>query len=548
MSNGGAMSKRRPVVLCVLDGFGERAEREANAIRLAETPVLDALAAAYPRTTLAASGAAVGLPDGAVGHGEIGHMTLGAGRVIQGDRARIDECLRLRRLSWVKSIDLSMRICMYDSSRAHLLGLLSDGGVHSHMDHLLALIDTYTFNEIPVVIHAFLDGRDTHPRSATNYLDRLQAHIEGRNAVIGTVSGRHYAMDGDGRWDRVYRAFQAIVRDKQLGPGAPRAESPWDAVSNGYRHGHDDEFIDPTRIGEYEGVQGDYLCDFASGEKIWEWTGLEVGMAFNFRGDRTRQLVGMLTRRGVPDYVTHDLLMDRHFPVLAFRPECFSTMTSYGEDTGLSVAFPQQVTDKTLGEVLAEKGLKQLRCAESEKAAHVTHFFSGGRVEPFAGEARKLVSSPKLVDTYDQKPEMSAAAVVDAAIAGLESGEPDFILVNLANGDMVGHSGKLKAAIEAVQAVDAHLGRLAEAVKKVGGALVITADHGNCETMVDAKGQLLTAHTANPVPFLLVDEESRGSSLRAGGSLTDVAPTILELMGIEAPAEMTGRSLRTAKS
>jgi 2,3-bisphosphoglycerate-independent phosphoglycerate mutase len=540
---------RRPVVLCVLDGFGEYAAREENAVRMAETPVLDALAATYPRTLLAATGAAVGMPEDQAGSGEIGHMTLGAGRVVKSDRARIDDCLRARKIAFVPSVDMSTRLCMYDQCKVHLIGLLSDGGVHSHMDHLFSLIEHFAYNEIPIVIHAILDGCDTAQRSATGYLDQLQDFLsDKKGAVIGTVSGRYFAMDGDGRWDRTYSAYHAIVRDKQLGPKAEQADTAWDAVSLAYARGLSDDRVEPTRIGDYKGINGNYLCDFSASKPIWEWTGLEVGIICNFRPDRTRQLTGLLARKGVPDYVVQDILMDRHYPVLAFQEECLSSLTSMGDDIPMKVAFPKETVEGTLGQILAQRGLKQLRVAESEKTAHVTQFFNGRHEAPFDGEARKIVPSPKLVDTYDEKPEMAAAAVADAAIAGVEGGAHDFILVNFANADMLGHTGRLKPAIKAVQAIDLHLGRLAEAVKKAGGVLLVTSDHGNCEEMVDLKGEPHTSHTENPVPFLLVDERAKGSTLRAGGSLCDVAPTILDLLGIEVPEQMTGRSLRAPAS
>lgn len=541
--------KKGPVVLCVLAGVGVREASAANAFALAETPTLAALLGEHPETRLRASGEAVGLPAGVVGNGEVGHLTLGAGRVVESSRARFDEAIRAGKLSRVPMLDQTVRICMYDDCPLHLFGLLSDGGVHSHIDHLFKLIDIFDFNDVPVVVHAILDGRDAPQRSAMDYLNALEGYIEDKTKTkIGTIAGRHWAMDRDDHWDRVYRAYHAMVRDKQLGPGASVADTPYDAVAQAYLKDIEDDFIEPTRIGGYLGFSGDYLCDFASSAttQTWEWTGLDVGLAFNFRGDRMRQLVGMLTRQGVPDFVADDLLMDRHFPVRAFREHCLTTIASYGDDLGVPVAFATQPVEATLGEVLAAHGLRQLRCAESEKSPHVTHFFSGGREAPFDGESRKVVASPKFVDTFDQKPEMAAAKVADAVVAALEAGEVDFILVNLANADAVAHSGDLEATKKALVAVDAAVGRIRAAVEARRGTLLLTSDHGACESLTGSRGEPDAAHTDNPVPFVLIDdrEDVGRAALRDGGSLADVAPTVLDILDIEKPAAMSGTSLR----
>jgi 2,3-bisphosphoglycerate-independent phosphoglycerate mutase len=532
------------VVLCILDGFGERAQRDANAVELARTPALHALRASAAKTSIAASGEAVGLPKGQMGNSEVGHMILGAGRTILSDRTRIDRVIADDKLGLNPTVDETVRRCLYHDTPLHLFGLLSDGGVHSHMDHLLALIDQAHFQSIPVVVHAFLDGRDTPPQSAMNYLNALEYAIEDKNVRIGTLSGRFYAMDRDERWDRVYCAFHAIVRDQVLGPEAPRAESTFDAVSESYLRGLTDEFLEPVRIGDYQGVRGDFTCDFDIGGAPWEWTGDDCGIAFNFRGDRMQQLCAMLTRQGLPASVASDLLMDRDKPVRAFQPRWLATMTSYADSLEAPIAFPKQTLERSFGELIAEAGLSQLRCAESEKYPHVTYFFNGGREQPFAGEERMLVPSPRLCETYDEKPEMSAAKVAENVVRAVKSGDWDVIVVNFANPDMVGHTGKLEAAVAAVEAVDRAIGDIVAALREVGGALLLTADHGNCETMIDDEGNPHTAHTTNPVPLVYFNPADPGARLRDGGKLEDVAPTLLDIMGLEQPPEMTGRSLR----
>ncbi len=537
-----------PVVLCVLSGWGHRDGGEDNAQQLAETPTLDRLLARHPRALLTASGEAVGLPFEQVGSGDVGLAVMGAGRVVPSARALIDEAVRNRKLSRVPMLDQTVRICMYDECPVHLIGLLSDAGVHSHIDHLFELIDMFNFNDVKVVVHAILDGRDTPRRSAMSYLNALEGYIEDKERVtIGTIGGRYWAMDRDERWDRVYRAFHAIVRDRELGPVAPHQETPYELMTTAYSKEIDDELVEPTRIGSYQGLNGDYLCDFAtkSDHQIWEWTGLDAGLVFNFRGDRTRQLTGMLTRQGVPEYVTDDLLMDRRFPVRGFRDKCLTVFAHAGADIAVPVAFPVAPVEATLGEVLAARGLRQLRCAESEKTPHVTSFFSGGREAPFEGESRKIVRSPKLVETYDQKPEMAAAKIAEAVVAGIEGGEADFILVHFANLDAVAHSGDLAATKKAAEAVDAALERICAALEPRRGTLLLTSDHGNCERMTDARGEPNGAHTDASVPLVL----ARGSNdeafpLRSEGTLADIAPTVLDVMGLDVPDVMTGRSLR----
>jgi 2,3-bisphosphoglycerate-independent phosphoglycerate mutase len=528
----------RPLVLAILDGFGERKERDANAVRLSHTPHLDMLAE-HAHTLIGTSGPDVGLPPGQMGNSEVGHLNFGAGRIALMDIMRIDVVIAENKLHKNPVIERTLTYAKHQKCRLHLFGLVSDGGVHSSLEHLFALINIAQLEDIPVVVHAFLDGRDTPPKSAGGYLQRL-LDVLGNKGVIGTISGRYYAMDRDKRWDRVHKAVTAIVRGE-----APRAPSAMEALADAYARGVTDEFVEPVRIGDYEGIKGDFMADFAAGEKpIWQWIGEEVGFAFNFRPDRMRELSAMLTRRNLPPEVL-DLMTDRGKPVLAFDDNWYSTMTDYDAALKLPVAFSREEIRDSFGEVLSRKGLSQFRCAETEKYAHVTYFFNGGREAPFEGEDRTLIPSPRDVATYDQKPEMSASGVTEQVVQAIKSGRYDFILVNFANPDMVGHTGKLEAAVKAVEAVDASVGAIMRALQEAGGALILTSDHGNCEQMKDDKGQPHTAHTLNPVPLYFADfaAGAQKSKLRSGGRICDVAPTMLEILGIPKPAVMTGESL-----
>jgi 2,3-bisphosphoglycerate-independent phosphoglycerate mutase len=536
--------KPRPLVLAILDGFGERAEREANAIRLARTPHLDALGA-FPRTLIGTSGPDVGLPEGQMGNSEVGHLNFGAGRIAMMDISRIDVAVAERTLRQNPIIDRTFNLAKHHHpdeerkpGRLHLFGLVSDGGVHSSLDHLFALIDAAHFEDIPVVVHAFLDGRDTPPRSAGGYLDKLEYWLDGgKKGVIGTISGRYWAMDRDKRWDRVHRAWKAIVRGD-----TPRVETAYEALAQSYQRGVSDEFVEPVRIGAYTGIKGSLMADFSAGGGEWAWWGEETGFAFNFRPDRMRELSAMLTRRNLPPEAA-DLLIERGKAIHAFDAHSYATMTEYDKTLNLPVAFPKEEVTDSFGEIISRAGLRQLRCAETEKYAHVTYFFSGGRELPFEGEDRVLVPSPRDVATYDQKPEMSAPGVTQEVVSAIRGGTYDFILVNFANPDMVGHTGQLDAAIHAVEAVDAGLGAIMDAVRDAGGALLVTADHGNCEQMKDAQGHPHTAHTTNPVPLYYFDEADRSATLRPGGRICDVAPTMLALLGLPQPEAMTGHSL-----
>jgi 2,3-bisphosphoglycerate-independent phosphoglycerate mutase len=510
------MPAQRPLLLMILDGFGERAEAADNAIRLAKTPNLDALHARYPYTTIGTSGPDVGLPPGQMGNSEVGHLNFGAGRIAMMDISRIDNAVHDGTLANNPVLAHTLQFAKKTGGRLHLLGLASDGGVHSSLDHLLAIIDAAYAHGVPVVVHAFLDGRDVQPGTATGYLSRIEAHLAdgARKGSIGTVAGRFWAMDRDNRWERVERAYEAIVRAK-----APRFASASAGVDAALARGTTDEFVEPFVVGDYAGVE----------------VTKDAALHTNFRPDRARELTRALAK---PDF--------RGFPREESPPfREYACMTMYDATLGLPVAFPKESFQDTFPEIIARAGLRQFRCAETEKYAHVTYFFNGGTETPFAGEDRKMVPSPREVSTYDQKPEMSASAVADAVVDAISSDKYDFILVNFANPDMVGHTGVLGAAIRAVEAVDACIGRVVRAIRDKGGCLFITADHGNCELMRDpSTGKPHTAHTTNRVPLLYVSELDRSrKALLPNGRICDVAPTMLELLGLPQPSAMTGHSL-----
>ncbi len=531
---------RRPVVLCVLDGIGERAEREGNAVAMAKTPVLDRLRADYPRTALAASGEVIGAKAGESGSGAHGHLILGVGRPVATDRALVDAAIAKRKFGVNEMVDQTMRICLYDKCPLHVISLLSDSGDHASPAHLYELLELASFHEIPMVIHGILDGRARGPRAAMRFIEKLEVQMEGRDARIGTLSGRYWAMDRDGRWDRTYRAFQAMVRDKTLGSKTLSVETAFDAVAQSYNKDIDDEMFEPVRIGDYTGMNGDFMCDFSSEGAPWEWTGEDVGVAACFRGDRMQQLTAMLTRERLPAEVADDLLMDRRYPTRAFREHCFLTLTEYHPGMNLPVAFKRKRVDDSFGACVAAAGLKQARIAESEKRPHVGVYFDGGNDAGFEGSRQTIVASPQLVDEWREKPALSAAKIADAAVASLRAGEEAFILVNFANADVLAHSGDVEATIAGIEAVDAALGRIAEAARGVA-TLLVTSSHGNAERML-VEGRPHTAHTDSPVPFIWVAPDA--PALRDDGSLVDVAPTMLEILGLAAPQGMTGRSLR----
>ena len=505
----------KPVVLCILDGWGERAETENNAIALADTPNWDRLVAEMPRSRLQASALNVGLPEGQMGNSEVGHTNLGAGRVVMQELPRIDAALADGSLASGPILGDFIKALKDSGGACHLMGLLSPGGVHSHSDHVLGLAKIVAGAGVPVVVHAFLDGRDTPPKSAAGFMKDFMRSIEGFEGIrIGTVSGRYYAMDRDNRWDRVTRAYDCLVDAH-----GEKAADPLCAIQASYDAGTADEFVLPSVIEGYNGMKdGDGLF-----------------MA-NFRSDRAREILAALVD---PDF-------DGFSRSRTVRFAAKTGLVRYSRDLEpfLTVLFPPTELKNILGEVVAEAGLKQLRIAETEKYAHVTFFFNGGRERVYDGEERILIPSPK-VATYDLQPEMSAPEVTDKLVDAINGGTFDLIIVNFANGDMVGHTGVLSAAQKAAETLDQSLGRLEEAVCKAGGVLLITADHGNCEQMWDDSedpAQPHTAHTTNPVPLLMVNAPDWVKGLKEG-VLADIAPTMLRLLAIKQPDEMTGHSL-----
>jgi 2,3-bisphosphoglycerate-independent phosphoglycerate mutase len=513
----------KPVVLMILDGLGERAETDSNAVRLATTPNLEVLYAKYPHGLIGTSGPDVGLPPGQMGNSEVGHLNFGAGRIALMDIMRIDATVADGSIGNTPVIAAVMEKARAAGGRLHLFGLVSDGGVHSHILQLFALIDAAHARGVPVVVHAFLDGRDVQPGTAPGYLRALEERLAGKG-VIGTVSGRYWGMDRDNRWERVEKAYRAIVEAK-----GERHASASGGTEASIAAGKTDEFVEPFVVGDYAGID----------------SSKDAGLHFNFRPDRARELTRALA---VDDFHEFPRANDR--PPLRDRDNYaplrgrYACMTTYDSSFGLPIAFPKEKYPDIFPEVIAKAGLTQFRCAETEKYAHVTYFFNGGREESFTGEERAMIPSPKEVATYDHKPEMSAAGVADAVLKAVESEKFDFILVNFANPDMVGHTGVLTAAITAVEAVDAGIGRIAEAVRQKHGALIITSDHGNCELMKDPKtGAPHTAHTLNPVPLLYMNDGDRNAKIRKGGRICDVAPTMLEILGMPKPAAMTGFSL-----
>ena len=509
------MSKPKPVLLCILDGWGESDQREHNAIAQAHTPNWDTLRVTYPFAQLSASEGDVGLPAGQMGNSEVGHMNIGAGRIVMQDLPRIDAASADGSLAKNAALQKYIAALKTSGGVCHVLGLISDGGVHSHQSHVAALANIIAAAGVPVAIHAFLDGRDTSPKSALAFLQQLaDATSAHANISIPTVSGRYYAMDRDKRWDRVSKAYDALVSAK-----APHVATWQEAVNASYANNLTDEFVLPTALGNYAGMKdGDGL------------------LMANFRADRARQTLTALLDPSFNGFERHHII----------KFSATLGMVEYSEALNpfIPALFAPETLANNLGEIVSRAGMKQLRIAETEKYAHVTFFFNGGREEPFAGEERILVPSPK-VATYDLQPEMSAPELTDKLVAAIESNAFDLIVVNYANTDMVGHSGDLSAAMKAVEAVDACLGRLAAAIHKTGGAMLITADHGNAECLHDDEtNQAHTAHTLNLVPCLLVGERFKTLPKNLGhGVLADIAPTLCTLLHLPQPAEMTGRSV-----
>jgi 2,3-bisphosphoglycerate-independent phosphoglycerate mutase len=498
----------------VLDGWGYRPEREGNAIALATTPAWDALVARYPGTLLDASGRAVGLPEGQMGNSEVGHLNLGAGRVVMQDLVRIGESIRDQSFFANPSFVAACDAAAQSDGTVHLMGLVGSGGVHAIDKHLFALIDLCAQRKVPrIAIHALLDGRDTMPRSGLGYMQQLLDHARGR-AVVASLGGRYFGMDRDKRWDRTEKWYNVSVR----GVG-PEATDPLDVIRAAYDRNETDEFVIPTVIVRDDGP----VAPMRDGDSL---------ICFNYRADRMRQIVRSLVQ---PDFDGFDV-KDR--PKLAIV-----TMTTYDRSLDVPAAFPPQSMANIVGEVVSKAGMSMFRTAETEKYAHVTYFFNGGIETPFPCEERLLVASQK-VATYDLMPEMSAPGVTDVLCNAIEKREHDFILCNYANGDMVGHTGSIRATIAAVETVDQCLTRVLQSAERVGARLMVTADHGNCEMMIDPEtGGPHTAHTTNPVPFIVVDPDGP-RPLRGGGALCDVGPTLLSMLGIQQPPEMTGLDLR----
>jgi len=503
----------KPVVLCILDGWGYREATDANAIALAHGGNWARLMKECPWSLVDASEDHVGLPDGQMGNSEVGHMNLGAGRVVMQDLPRIDKAIKDGSVAKDKTLGAFIAKLKASKGSAHILGLLSPGGVHSHQDQMAAMARIIAEAGVPVIVHGFLDGRDTPPSSARGFLAEFEKQLGGlKNVTFGTIGGRYYGMDRDKRWEPEEVAYDALLGQSEF--RAPTADA---AIQAGYARGETDEFVKPTVIDGFEGMQdGDGLF-----------------MA-NFRADRARQTLTALLDPGFKDFPRKKVIK---FAAVLGMVEYSSALAKL-----MPCIFPPQEMTHTLGQIVSEAGLKQLRIAETEKYAHVTFFFNGGEETMFPGEERILVPSPK-VATYDLKPEMSAYELTDKLVSAIDADTFDLVVVNFANGDMVGHSGILEAAEQAVLAVDKCLGRLRAAVEKKGGVLIITADHGNAEQMVDpVTGQPHTAHTTNRVPFVLVNGPA-GVRKLADGELCDVAPTILELMHLPQPKEMTGHSL-----
>jgi 2,3-bisphosphoglycerate-independent phosphoglycerate mutase len=512
-----AQAPIQPVVLVILDGWGYREAREGNAIAQAKTPVMDALWATYPHTLIQTSGKAVGLPDGQMGNSEVGHLNLGAGRVVPQELVRISDAVEDGSLQLNPVLQ---KLCLEVKTRGtklHLVGLCSEGGVHSHLDHLIGLIDLAKAQSITnVCIHAITDGRDTNPQDGKEVIQKIQAYTQkvGVGQIV-TVSGRYYAMDRDRRWDRIEKAYQVMTEDDLQAD-----RSPVELLKNFYAQGVTDEFIPPTRVAPGAVESGDGF------------------IFFNFRPDRSRQLSYAFVESKFEEF-ERELIKELSLV----------TFTQYDPNLPVSVVFEPQNLTNILGEVVSEHGLKQFRTAETEKYAHVTYFFNGGLEQPLPGEDREMVSSP-MVATYDKAPAMSAAKVTEVAIAAINKGIYSLVVINYANPDMVGHTGMIEPTIVAIETVDTCVGELVTAVMEAGGIAMIVADHGNAECMVDEEGNSWTAHTTNPVPFILVEGEGLKISgyatapiLRTDGRLADIAPTILQILKLPQPSEMTGHSL-----
>ena len=535
------MPKPKPLVLIILDGWGYAPPSNSNAISLARKPTYDKLLAEYPNTLIHTSGRFVGLPTGQMGNSEVGHLNIGAGRIVYMDITKIDLLIENGEFFRHPVLLDAMNAAKVNGRRLHFCGLLSDGGVHSHQNHLNALLKMAKQNGCErVFVHAFMDGRDTLPTNGAKYIDQLQQKMrEYGVGKLATVSGRYYAMDRDKKWDRERKAFDAMVHGKAEGGSYA---DPVQGMKESYNKGVTDEFVIP------------FVCVDGKNQPIATIKDEDVVINFNFRADRARQITRCLAResglskdagRDLPDWEVLDQAIPRSEIPKNLKYVCF---TQYDPKFTLPMVVPPESLGNILANVMSSMNMRNLRVAETEKYAHVTYFFNGGIENPFPGEDRILVQSPK-VATYDLKPEMSAAGIADAVVKAVEDGTFDVMVVNFANADMVGHSGKIEPTIHAIETVDSCLGRIYTAIRQRGGAMLITADHGNAEQMIDpATGGPQTAHTTNPVPFILIGENAKRYALRKDGALQDISPTVLGILGLDQPKEMTGHDLRVRKN
>ncbi|MGA9353496.1 MAG: 2,3-bisphosphoglycerate-independent phosphoglycerate mutase [Terriglobales bacterium] len=532
----------KPLVLIILDGWGYRAETNANAIALARKPTYDRLLREYPNTLIHTSGPFVGLPEAQMGNSEVGHLNIGAGRIVHMDITRIDLMIQNGEFFSHPVLLDAMKHARIGGRKLHLFGLVSDGGVHSRQGHLYALIKMATQQGVErVFVHAFMDGRDTLPTNGAGYLEQLQQKMREYNCgQLATVSGRYYAMDRDRRWERIAKAYNAMVVGK--GEGGTRTDAV-QGMKDSYNQGVTDEFVVPFVCTDKDG-HGQPLATIADDDAC---------ICFNFRADRVREITRALCRnsglnekggRDLPGADDLDATLARDGVPKNLKYVC---MTQYDKNFSLPVVIPSESMANILANVMGAQDMRNLRVAETEKYAHVTYFFNGGVEQPFPGEDRVMIQSPK-VATYDLKPEMSAAGIAEAVVKATNDGTFDVIIVNFANADMVGHSGKIEPTVKAVETVDACLGEIERAVRARGGAMLITADHGNAEMMIDpVSGGPHTAHTTNPVPFIVIAEEAYKYTLKPNGSLRDISPTILGMLGLAEPGEMTGADLRVKK-
>ena len=531
------MTRPKPLVLVILDGWGYRAETKANAIAMASKPTYDRLLREYPNTLIQTSGKYVGLPDGQMGNSEVGHLNIGAGRIVRMDSTRIELMIQNGEFFSNPVLTSAMKNARAGGRQLHLFGLVSDGGVHSYQTHLHALLKMAKQNGVErVFVHAFMDGRDTLPTNGAGYIEQLQQKMREYNTgKIASVNGRYYAMDRDRRWERIAKAFNAMVSGN--GEGGQYVDAV-QGIKDSYNKGVTDEFVVP------------FVCVDSRGGPIATIRDDDSCICFNFRADRVRQITRALARNsGLNEQGGRDLQGSEDLDAAIPRDHVprnlhYVCMTQYDKKFSLPMVIPPESLNNILANVMGQMNLRNLRVAETEKYAHVTYFFNGGVEQPFPGEDRQLVPSPK-VATYDLKPEMSAAGIADTVVKAVEDGTFDVIIVNFANADMVGHSGKIEPTVKAVETVDACLGRIELAVRAKGGAMLITADHGNAEMMIDpATGGPHTAHTTNPVPFIVVSEDDKKFTLKPGGSLRDISPTVLGMLGLDEPKEMTGQDLR----